>query len=332
MKSWLRITLVIPSRKNSSPRNSRISYYSSSGQKISWIFSCKDPTCSFFHFHELFRWSCLSKLTLSISVEMESGQWKLICTLPFKTLANLKRLFKPNFQKSETSQSLSCLKFLTFSSRISLVLNSGNKTENLFWILSYFRAELLNLGQIWGTLFWSSVLLYEFELIMSYFMIIHNIKNLKIQVTLENFQEFQIQILPLVRRLHFDPCSKNKTKTKLLKNSENSPENYVKSNIFNVFLVFYSAASPSASYEEPIDYSPQESLSHADKQRIEDDTYCNPNGTYVWCLPKEYNREKHPFACKFTISRKILNTRKIMGKWEKIPQLYCDSILQEICL
>ena len=49
-----------------------------------------------------------------------------------------------------------------------------------------------------------------------------------------------------------------------------------------------------------MDYTPQDSLSHADKQRIEDDTYCNPNGTYVWCLPKEYNREKHPFACKLT--------------------------------
>ena len=35
-----------------------------------------------------------------------------------------------------------------------------------------------------------------------------------------------------------------------------------------------------------------------DRQRIEDDTYCSPNGTFVWCLPRDYNREKHPFSCK----------------------------------
>jgi len=73
---------------------------------------------------------------------------------------------------------------------------------------------------------------------------------------------------------------------------------------FSAVLIL-SAASPSASYEEPIDYSPQESLSHADKQRIEDDTYCNPNGTYVWCLPKEYNREKHPFAYSHMVNKSL---------------------------
>ena len=26
---------------------------------------------------------------------------------------------------------------------------------------------------------------------------------------------------------------------------------------------------------------------------------CKPNQTYVWCLPYDYNQEKHPFTCKF---------------------------------
>ena len=41
------------------------------------------------------------------------------------------------------------------------------------------------------------------------------------------------------------------------------------------------------------------SMSSLDAKRIEDDTYCNPNVSYVWCLPRDYNREKHPFTCKY---------------------------------
>ena len=40
-------------------------------------------------------------------------------------------------------------------------------------------------------------------------------------------------------------------------------------------------------------------MSSLDAKRIEDDTYCNPNASYVWCLPRDYNREKHPFTCEF---------------------------------
>lgn len=39
-------------------------------------------------------------------------------------------------------------------------------------------------------------------------------------------------------------------------------------------------------------------MSSLELKRIEDDTYCNPNATFVWCLPRDYNREKHPFICK----------------------------------
>ena len=26
---------------------------------------------------------------------------------------------------------------------------------------------------------------------------------------------------------------------------------------------------------------------------------CKPNQTYIWCLPFDYNQEKHPFTCRF---------------------------------
>ena len=25
---------------------------------------------------------------------------------------------------------------------------------------------------------------------------------------------------------------------------------------------------------------------------------CKPNQTYIWCLPFDYNQEKHPFTCE----------------------------------
>ena len=39
--------------------------------------------------------------------------------------------------------------------------------------------------------------------------------------------------------------------------------------------------------------------SHESYSLLEDDTYCNSNVSYVWCLPRDYNREKHPFSCKY---------------------------------
>ena len=30
-----------------------------------------------------------------------------------------------------------------------------------------------------------------------------------------------------------------------------------------------------------------------------DDNYCTANSSYVWCLPRDYNQEKHPFSCKY---------------------------------
>ena len=33
-------------------------------------------------------------------------------------------------------------------------------------------------------------------------------------------------------------------------------------------------------------------------KRVADDDYCKHNRTYVWCLPQDYNQEKHPFTCK----------------------------------
>jgi len=46
-------------------------------------------------------------------------------------------------------------------------------------------------------------------------------------------------------------------------------------------------------------------MSAMDAKRIEDDTYCNPNATYVWCLPRDYNREKHPFTFSYMTNRSL---------------------------
>jgi len=46
-------------------------------------------------------------------------------------------------------------------------------------------------------------------------------------------------------------------------------------------------------------------MSSLDAKRIEDDTYCSPNSTYVWCLPRDYNREKHPFTFSHMINRSL---------------------------
>ena len=34
---------------------------------------------------------------------------------------------------------------------------------------------------------------------------------------------------------------------------------------------------------------------------------CKPNQSYVWCLPFDYNQEKHPFTCKIP-SQIMINT------------------------
>ena len=29
-----------------------------------------------------------------------------------------------------------------------------------------------------------------------------------------------------------------------------------------------------------------------------DTNRCKPNASFIWCLPQDYNQEKHPFTCK----------------------------------
>jgi hypothetical protein len=56
-----------------------------------------------------------------------------------------------------------------------------------------------------------------------------------------------------------------------------------------------------ASYSEgPEEPSPQDNteLGEREIKRIEADTYCSNNSSFVWCLPRDYNRAKHPFICK----------------------------------
>jgi len=40
-----------------------------------------------------------------------------------------------------------------------------------------------------------------------------------------------------------------------------------------------------------------------------DTNKCKPNSSFVWCLPKDYNLEKHPFSCKYfsTFNSNLLN-------------------------
>ena len=72
--------------------------------------------------------------------------------------------------------------------------------------------------------------------------------------------------------------------------------------IFNSSLSFISSsfvASYSEGPEEPP--SPQDStpeLGEREIKRIEADTYCSHNSSFVWCLPRDYNRAKHPFICE----------------------------------
>lgn len=50
---------------------------------------------------------------------------------------------------------------------------------------------------------------------------------------------------------------------------------------------------------------------------------CKPNQSYVWCLPFDYNQEKHPFTCKIFshILRNILfNVLLLAGD----PSVYVD--------
>jgi len=59
-----------------------------------------------------------------------------------------------------------------------------------------------------------------------------------------------------------------------------------------------------ASYSEgpedpPSQADPHAELGEREIKRIEADTYCSINSPYVWCLPRDYNRAKHPFICKY---------------------------------
>jgi len=40
-------------------------------------------------------------------------------------------------------------------------------------------------------------------------------------------------------------------------------------------------------------------------QRMADDDYCKPNSSYVWCLPRDYNQEKHPFTYANLINKTL---------------------------
>ena len=49
--------------------------------------------------------------------------------------------------------------------------------------------------------------------------------------------------------------------------------------------------------ESQEDFEDEESL-YISRKKLEDTNYCSANGSFVWCLPRDYNQEKHPFTCK----------------------------------
>lgn len=46
-------------------------------------------------------------------------------------------------------------------------------------------------------------------------------------------------------------------------------------------------------------------MSTHELKRIEDDTYCSYNSSFIWCLPKDYNREKHPLTFSSLINKTL---------------------------
>ena len=63
-----------------------------------------------------------------------------------------------------------------------------------------------------------------------------------------------------------------------------NPRDFI--NLFSLLLLGLSRTS------ELPDHDPLSLLSSLDTNR------CKPNQTFVWCLPFDYNQEKHPFSCK----------------------------------
>ena len=44
---------------------------------------------------------------------------------------------------------------------------------------------------------------------------------------------------------------------------------------------------------------------------------CKPNQTYIWCLPFDYNQEKHPFTCELVVMvENRIGTNPRLFRWE----------------
>jgi len=60
-----------------------------------------------------------------------------------------------------------------------------------------------------------------------------------------------------------------------------------------------STCDSSDSYSEPF------SEPAAVNKRMADDDYCKPGRPYVWCLPQDYNQEKHPFTYAHLVNKSL---------------------------
>ncbi|XP_040570603.1 gamma-aminobutyric acid receptor subunit pi isoform X4 [Lepeophtheirus salmonis] len=52
-------------------------------------------------------------------------------------------------------------------------------------------------------------------------------------------------------------------------------------------------------------FDQSKSVPETERFILEDDNYCKNNRTYVWCLPLDYNMEKHPFTYSHLINKSL---------------------------
>ena len=43
-----------------------------------------------------------------------------------------------------------------------------------------------------------------------------------------------------------------------------------------------------------------------------DTNKCKPDTAFVWCLPKDYNQEKHPFTCEYWSACEAINKYRFL--------------------
>ena len=73
------------------------------------------------------------------------------------------------------------------------------------------------------------------------------------------------------------------------------------------------------------------------RKQLAAENYCRHNSPYVWCLPKNYNQEKHPFICESIVKKShylkeetLLNYTSSREEGQ-IPLSWFYQLLQYLC-